>query len=108
MHVGWQLLAIDGLGCGGQALRHELTPEGALSSGTAGRPEPCVWTIAGLNVEQCLQAAHATVPDSNSRLSSSSARPSAASTSAVWSPSAGAATALGYVPSIASGSPGAR
>jgi hypothetical protein len=53
VHVGGQLLAIDGPSRGGQALRHELTAERSLARRTAGRAQPAVRVIPGPDVEQC-------------------------------------------------------
>ncbi len=95
VHVGRKPVGIDGAARGGQALRDELPSVGTFSVGPAGRADPGV-RGTGLQLEQLQQPAHATVPDSVSRLMSSEFSPShSLSTAAVSSPTAGAATAGG-------------
>ena len=108
MHAGGRLRRIDGERRGRQALRHELTSEGPLAFWSARRADPRSRGGPRCQVEQRQQGAHATVPAWTSASSSSALRPSPRSTSAVSSPSAGAGTAFGYVPSIDIGNPGAR
>ena len=103
MHVGGQPVPVDGSAGRGKALRDELAAERTLALGPAGRTDPgFVSTL--LQLKQFQQLAHratspepvATVPDSASSSMSSSLSPShSASTPAVSSPSAGAATACG-------------
>ena len=97
MHVGGQLgWIVHRSACGGQALCHELTAEGPLAHRSAGGPHPGALVGTRPKLEQVEQGAHATVPDSKSAASSASPSPRLVrNTSAVWSPSAGAATAFG-------------
>jgi hypothetical protein len=105
MHVRGQPIGVDGVQRGGQALSDELTAVGPLSVGPAGRTDPGVLGFARPQFEQFEERAHpavslpepvATAPDWVSRPISSGLIPShSLSTAAVWSPSAGAATAGG-------------
>src|SRR5215207_4993530 len=109
VHVGGRPVGVDGVGRGGQALSDELPAVGPLAVRSAGGPDPGVGVIARRQLEQLEQSAHATVPDSVSRPISSGVMPNhSPRTAAVSSPSAGAATAGGYAPSIAIGRPGAK
>ena len=105
MHVGGQSAPFDGSARRGQALRDELAAERTLAFRTTGRTDPRIGVRAPLQLEQFQQLAHraaassepvATVLDSASWSISLWLSPShSASTPAVSSPSAGAATACG-------------
>src|SRR4051812_216510 len=109
MQVGRRPVNIHGAIRSGQALRDELPSVRPLSGRTAGGTDPRIGVGTRRDIEQVEQGTHATVPDSVRPLISSGVIPShSPSTAAVSSPSAGAATAGRYSPSISRGRLGAK